>query len=287
MYSDHDLVDRLKAAGLGPRRSGGQWMARCPCHEDRTPSLSATVRDGRVLVYCHAGCPGKAILAALGLLGAARPPLGPPRPAKRHTAPPTPGVGQAWRRLVAECPATEPARHEAALGIPAGGLVRLGAVWSVAISAIAAPMYAKPGGALLGVRYRGDDGRKWAERGGHNGLFCPTEFVGTGPLYLPEGLTDTAALLGMGLDAVGRPCVDGGRELVKSFANGRPLVVVSQNDGGIGARGAARLAGELKANGCYVRVLPPPPGVKDVREWARRGADAAAVLYATAQRGRT
>ncbi len=35
----------------------GGYMARCPAHEDRTPSLSVTERDGRVLVNCFAGCP--------------------------------------------------------------------------------------------------------------------------------------------------------------------------------------------------------------------------------------
>jgi putative DNA primase/helicase len=46
------------AAGLqGARRSGDGWMARCPAHDDRKPSLS--LRDsgeGKPLVYCHAGC---------------------------------------------------------------------------------------------------------------------------------------------------------------------------------------------------------------------------------------
>ena len=31
-------------------------MARCPCHEDRTPSLHVTVRDGKVLVRDFGGC---------------------------------------------------------------------------------------------------------------------------------------------------------------------------------------------------------------------------------------
>ena len=45
------------AKALGGRRAGGGWMAHCPAHEDRTPSLS--IRDtagGKVLVHCHAGC---------------------------------------------------------------------------------------------------------------------------------------------------------------------------------------------------------------------------------------
>ena len=37
--------------------NGRGWMARCPAHDDRTPSLSiAQGDDGRVLLKCHAGC---------------------------------------------------------------------------------------------------------------------------------------------------------------------------------------------------------------------------------------
>jgi hypothetical protein len=43
-------------------------MARCPAHDDRTPSLSiAQGDDGRVLLKCHAGCTHQAIAAALGI----------------------------------------------------------------------------------------------------------------------------------------------------------------------------------------------------------------------------
>ena len=49
-----------------PRRSSDGWMARCPAHLDREPSLSIhETEDGRVLVRCHAGCDQKAVIAAL------------------------------------------------------------------------------------------------------------------------------------------------------------------------------------------------------------------------------
>jgi hypothetical protein len=53
----------------------GRWMgaygvARCPAHEDRNPSLSlADGHDGRLLVYCHAGCDFLAIMDALRAQG--------------------------------------------------------------------------------------------------------------------------------------------------------------------------------------------------------------------------
>jgi hypothetical protein len=54
------------AKTLGGRKVGDSWMARCPAHDDRTPSLSIrTAADGKVLVRCHAGCTQKAVIAAL------------------------------------------------------------------------------------------------------------------------------------------------------------------------------------------------------------------------------
>ena len=35
---------------------GARWMARCPAHDDQTPSLSIQDNDGKVLLHCHAGC---------------------------------------------------------------------------------------------------------------------------------------------------------------------------------------------------------------------------------------
>jgi putative DNA primase/helicase len=57
------LVERLNA-----RRSGSGWAAKCPAHDDRSPSLSITTgADGRVLLHCHAGCETDSVLAALNL----------------------------------------------------------------------------------------------------------------------------------------------------------------------------------------------------------------------------
>src|SRR4051794_38420229 len=52
--------DIVKALG------GRGDMAHCPCHKDRSPSLS--VRGGKtqpIIVHCHAGCDSGAVIAAL------------------------------------------------------------------------------------------------------------------------------------------------------------------------------------------------------------------------------
>ena len=54
------------AKALGGHRAGAGWMARCPAHEDRKPSLSiSSGRDGKVLVRCHSGCDQRDVIAIL------------------------------------------------------------------------------------------------------------------------------------------------------------------------------------------------------------------------------
>ena len=54
------------AKALGGRKAGGGWTARCPAHDDRTPSLSIRdADDGKVLVRCHAGCDQEQVIATL------------------------------------------------------------------------------------------------------------------------------------------------------------------------------------------------------------------------------
>ena len=54
------------AKALGGRKVGGGWSARCPTHDDRTPSLSLRdTRGGKVLVRCHAGCNQDQVIAYL------------------------------------------------------------------------------------------------------------------------------------------------------------------------------------------------------------------------------
>jgi hypothetical protein len=51
----------------GVRRGGSGYVARCPAHDDKRPSLSLTEDSGRILIHCHAGCTTKQILDKLGL----------------------------------------------------------------------------------------------------------------------------------------------------------------------------------------------------------------------------
>ena len=63
--SVENLISRLsKVRKMGPDR----WMACCPAHQDKSPSLSIReCSDGRVLIHCWTGCSVESILDAVGL----------------------------------------------------------------------------------------------------------------------------------------------------------------------------------------------------------------------------
>ena len=66
MIAFEKLLERLGDNVVS--RNGDRAEARCPCHDDRSPSLSIGLRaDGRgVVLTCHAGCPSADVLAAVG-----------------------------------------------------------------------------------------------------------------------------------------------------------------------------------------------------------------------------
>src|SRR4051794_15315760 len=70
MLDPIEVVEQaLDAAGAGPRgnRQRG-FTARCPAHDDRTPSLTVSEgADGRALLKCQAGCDSESVVRALEL----------------------------------------------------------------------------------------------------------------------------------------------------------------------------------------------------------------------------
>ena len=79
-------VEKLLTHLKGVRRVGdGRWIARCPAHDDRAPSLSVReMADERVLIHCHAQCDPASIVGAVDMTLAD---LFPPRPIASDFAP--------------------------------------------------------------------------------------------------------------------------------------------------------------------------------------------------------
>jgi 5S rRNA maturation endonuclease (ribonuclease M5) len=66
MYLDEVLEVLKRTTGHKPRKSGNDYITKCPAHDDQNPSLSVTEgADGRVLVHCHSRCEIEAICESL------------------------------------------------------------------------------------------------------------------------------------------------------------------------------------------------------------------------------
>ncbi len=61
----NDLLSRLQRV----RKTGAdRWIACCPAHDDRSPSLTVRqVEDGRILVHCFSGCGAADVVESVGL----------------------------------------------------------------------------------------------------------------------------------------------------------------------------------------------------------------------------
>jgi hypothetical protein len=170
------------------------------------------------------------------------------------------------------------------LGVTPDSLFRLGIVWCGPYRAWGFPMKDERGLAV-GIRLRSETGDKWSVSASRSGLFIPSGRPAEGdPILLPEGPTDTAALLSLGFFAIGRPSCSGGAGLLAPLLGGLHVVVVGDRDeakpradGSVfypGQDGAERLADALLlARAKSVKVVYPIKG-KDIRQWVRHGATA-------------
>jgi len=62
--SIENVLERLQ----GVKRTGSGYIARCPAHDDQRPSLAISKgNDGKVLLYCHAGCKYEDIIKSLNM----------------------------------------------------------------------------------------------------------------------------------------------------------------------------------------------------------------------------
>jgi hypothetical protein len=164
-------------------------------------------------------------------------------------------------------------QHAQSLGVTVESLCRLEIGWATEFNAWSFPMK-DDGGHIVGIRLRQPSGRKFAEPGGREGLFIPADLCAGGPLLVCEGPTDTAAMLDLGFDAVGRPSCRGGVRLLTNALRrwNRPEVIVVADADGPGRNGGNYLATALAAYCRSVRIITPPSGLKDARDWKRRGA---------------
>lgn len=54
-------LDKVKSTGKD------SWIACCPAHDDKRPSLAISVKDGKTLVHCFSGCSVYDVVSSVGL----------------------------------------------------------------------------------------------------------------------------------------------------------------------------------------------------------------------------
>jgi hypothetical protein len=267
----------------GAKKTRKGWMARCPAHEDRKPSLSVSEGDdGRVLVKCHVGCPAVNIVSAMNLtlrdLMPAPSNVRPNKPILCTQAKLATDWTQEAKRFAQNL--TEERREALARQL----LLPVAALDVLPLVGLSGSVWTFPecdgSGQVVGLSTRDSAGEKKMIRGSHRGLTIPTGWSDRcGPVFLPEGASDVLALTQATLAAVGRPSNTGGvNHLVKLLSDlpaEREVTVLGEHDGKgegswPGKVGAEKSAAELSAKLARpVRVAFPPGEYKDVREWVQ------------------
>jgi putative DNA primase/helicase len=243
------VIDDVLAQFPGVKKTANGWQTKCPAHDDKVASLSISVQeDGKVLLYCHAGCELRDILRAAGLKMTD---LFPATTQEHHRAP--------GRSIVATYDYTDP---EGKLEYQ---VVRF-----------------QPKGFSQRRREETVNGSEWVWnlKGVTRYLFRLPQVTAAVAqkltIFIVEGEKDVLTLEEMGLTAT---CNAGGAgKWFKPYSQqlaGADVVILPDND--LPGKGHAELVA-LSLNGLASRVrvveLPDLPPKGDVTDWVRAGGTA-------------
>lgn len=68
--ASREVLEKIAASILGPAKpNSGGIVVKCPAHDDKSPSLAVSIKNGRLLVHCLAGCSQAATIEALRAQG--------------------------------------------------------------------------------------------------------------------------------------------------------------------------------------------------------------------------
>jgi len=166
----------------------------------------------------------------------------------------------------------------AELGLPVETLRRLRIGWDPSERCSTWPL-SDALGRCVGIVRRFAGGRKKLRPGDRVGLYIPADLpddLSRERLLVVEGGSDTAAGLALGRWCVGRfSCLTGLNDLRRLAARRHALAVsiVADNDKP-GRDGADQLRRGLAGLVREIRIVRPPDGMKDLRDWLRAGASA-------------
>ncbi|WP_406699474.1 toprim domain-containing protein [Singulisphaera sp. Ch08] len=273
-------------AGQCPKHRGDLGRFNFEIEELGQPEPSLGGSDhpaGTVLLHCQAyghvpdGCTQEAVIQSLGLL-------------PRDLFPGAAGGAADWPSLVAQfenaMPLDRLEQLAKALGLPAEALIRFHVGWRAHDKKMEGDRIVKAQcwtipmrdgqGKITGINRRYANGEKRTMRGGSKGVFLPDGWRElSGPILIPEGFSDAAALVAIGACGFGRPDVGSGEQILAQLLahDRREVVIVGERDqkpngSWPGRDGAIELARRLSGSlGRPVRPILPPEGYKDMREF--------------------
>lgn len=222
------------------RRDGEKRDVRCPAHPDERASLSVDIgNEDRVLVYCHAGCDTRDVVAAAGITMA-------------DLAPGTTGRGTSSQEIVAIYDYTD----------ENGELL-----YQVVRFEPKDFRQRRPDGA---------DGWVWNTKGVRRVLFGLPELAGARTVYIAEGEKDVLALRQLGLSATTN---SGGASKWRDdytqqlCAAGVEAVIVLPDNDDAGRKHANVVARSCRSGGLTATIveLPGLPEHGDVTDWIKAG----------------
>jgi hypothetical protein len=231
-----------------------------PCEICGKPDWCGTSSDGQVARCMRESSPhessgGGWIHRLNGEPRAKSAPKPPPQPTRDWAAMAARFAENATTEQVAELAAR---LHVEAQALRELGVGRDGNLWTH-------PMFCADG-AVCGVKTKRSD---WTSpgciTGSKLGVFRRA-IPDDGLLLVCEGESDTASALSLGFDAIGVPGAGHAGEAAAAFARGRETVIVADNDEA-GTEGAKRLRAALLPAASSLRIVRPPQGIKDLRQW--------------------
>lgn len=246
-----DILQRLENV----RNTGAEHKAKCPAHRDSSPSLSVREgTDGRVLLYCHAGCTTEAVVEALGLR------MTDLMPETKETS------SQSASQMVATYDYRDESGtllYQAVRKVPKAFVQRRpdgrgGWIWNL--------------GDVRRVPYRLPE------------LISAVRSLPAARVFKVEGEKDADRLWSLGIPAT---CNAGGagkwgRQETEALMAlpGRPTFVIIPDNDLAGVKDAAEVRYQLEANGLPVMELKLPslPVKGDVSDWLDQGHDAQELL---------
>lgn len=242
----HDAEALAKAIALRcdqARQHRETWIARCPAHDDHTPSLHITPKGDKVVLHCFAKCPPADVVQALGLTMADLFLDEPPSNGHRRILR-TYDYSDANGTLVHQTVRYDTTKKDARFRQRRPDPANPGEyVWN--LKGIDLALYNLP--AVLAAIKRGD------------------------PIHLAEGEKDADTLIALGLVATTVPM--GAKHWCDRYTEtltGADVVVWPDNDEA-GQAGGAKVQRMLTGKAKTLRIMTVPAPHKDVTDWMQAG----------------